>query len=79
MDSNLDRFLVYDFKGTTAYAGPNDEKHDYTRDQSKIQPNKRKFRFLTPEEYWSTDEPQMFHICCTHYGNAWKFKKWLDI
>ena len=77
MDSNLDRFLLYDFKGTTAFWGDNIENYDYEADQTPLRPKKRRYHHLTPEEFWNSEEPYKFHINGTHYCHAYKFRTWL--
>ena len=78
MDCNLDRFLLYDFKGSTAFWGNNIEGYDYAQDETLKMPKKRVYKHLTPEEFWASEDYHVFHVNSTHYGNAYKFTKFLQ-
>eukprot|EP01016_Furgasonia_blochmanni_P053577 TRINITY_DN8681_c0_g1_i3.p1 TRINITY_DN8681_c0_g1~~TRINITY_DN8681_c0_g1_i3.p1 ORF type:complete len:467 (+),score=99.95 TRINITY_DN8681_c0_g1_i3:67-1467(+) len=75
-DCNLDLFLLYDYKGTTTYWGPNKENYNY-EDQSDIHPRKRIQKHLTPEEFWESEEPQEFALNCVPNADWMKFKRWI--
>lgn len=72
-DSNLDMFLVYDYKSTTAFWGDNDPKRP---NQDHLAPKRRKLDHLTPEEFWESEEPHSFRVNSTQYADKIKFKLW---
>ncbi|EAS00387.1 hypothetical protein TTHERM_00220600 (macronuclear) [Tetrahymena thermophila SB210] len=76
-DSNLDSFLLYDYKATTEYHGNNDPNYDY-QNQDQVPPKKRKQQHPTPQEFWESDEPHAFRVNCSNYADYHKFKKWIQ-
>ena len=56
MDSNLDRFMLYDFKGSTLFWGDNVSDEEYEKNQLSLRPKERKFKRMTPEQFWASEE-----------------------
>lgn len=67
-DSNLDTFLIYDYKSTTEYLG--NKKPSVNEKQTKTE-------YPTPEQFWNSDEPHMFRVNCNNYADFHKFRKWI--
>jgi hypothetical protein len=75
-DSNWDTFLLYDYRETTDFWGPNKPNYDY-ENQSHIQPRKRRTKYPTREEFWASNDTYAFRINCTEYADFRKFRKWI--
>ena len=72
----MSRYLVFDFRETTEYWGPNDPTFDYNS-QEKVHPRQRKIKRLTPEEFWALEEPRYLRVNYSRYANFRKFKLWI--
>ena len=75
-DSNLDKFLIYDYKSTQEFGGGPMAGYDY-ENQMHIRPMYRKQMYPTEEDFWNSTEPHPFRVNCTEYAEFRKFKEWL--
>lgn len=76
-DSNLDQFLLYDYKATTRYWGPNVDPLEYERLRAVKQ--KRYWREPRPTfaEFWQdSTTPHKFYVNATDHAEFKKFKIW---
>ena len=77
VDSNLDKFLIYDFKSSTSFWGENRSDEWYAANP------KRKYKFrkypqVSEEEFWKSEAPHAFRVNCSKYAEWPKFKVWLE-
>ena len=77
-DSNLDLYQLYDFKQTDHFHGLNRDDDFYTgRDNMKKPLHKRKRKWPTVEEFWTSEEPVPFKLLADDQAQWRKFRKWL--
>ena len=62
-DTNLDCFNLADFKQTDFYWGLNREDEYYDK-YITLPPHKRRRKWPTIEEFWTTMEPKEFKLTC---------------
>lgn len=74
-DSNMDKFLIYDWKSSQNYGGPPIPGWDY-ENQNFIRPMHRKKIYPTEAEFWNSDEAHEFRINCTELAEVRKFREW---
>jgi hypothetical protein len=75
-DNNLDIFNIADYKKTTMYWGLNREDEYYERDL-KLPPHKRRRKWPSIKEFWTSNEPQEFKLYCQEYADYRKFRIWI--
>lgn len=75
-DSNLDKFLLYDYKSTQEFGGATMPDYDYEH-QMHIRPMYRKRIYPTEVDFWNSEEKHMFRVNCTEYSEYRKFKEWV--
>ena len=75
-DSNLDLFLIYDFRQTQTYWGCPDPTFDYEH-QFKVPRHKRKKIWPTEDEFWAGTEPVEFRVRGSKLADYRKFRKWV--
>jgi hypothetical protein len=76
-DSNLDQYLVYDYKATTRYWGPNLDPLEYERLRAIKQKRYWKEPRPTFTEFWAeTEKTHTFFVNATDYAEFRKFKIW---
>lgn len=76
VDSNFDQFLVYDFKSSTSFWGENKSEEWYANNINR-KPRFRRDPQLSPEEFWTSEEPHAFRVNCSRYAQWPKFRAWL--
>ena len=76
-DTNLDVFVLFDWQQTTKTWGPNMKDEDYIKQEENTIPSHRRIKFLTPEEFWNSEEPQEFKFNFTKLAERRKFYYWL--
>lgn len=75
-DSNLDSFILFDWKQTTITWGKNLPDSEYDN-QENIMPLHRIRKFPSLEEFWSSNEHQEFRYNFSRYAERRKFLKWI--
>ena len=75
-DSNLDSFILFDWKQTTLTWGENLPDEEY-ENQENIMPLHRIRKFPTIDEFWASDVHQEFRYNFTKYAERRKFLKWI--
>ena len=69
-----------DYKQTTHYWGLNREDEFYEKENNlRKPPHKRKRKWPSIEEFWTSMELKPFKLYCNEYADYRKFRRWLRI
>ena len=76
-DNNLDCYKLYDYKLTDAFRGLNRDDEYYTKPKNMGKPiHKRKRKYPSVEEFWSSLEPVEFKLAADERADLGRFRRW---
>lgn len=76
-DNNLDCYKLFDYKQTDLFHGLSREDEYYTSAKNMRKPHhKRKRKYPTVTEFWSSEEPSMWKLTADEYADVPRFKRW---
>ena len=77
-DNNLDCYCIFDYKKTDHYHGLNRDDEFYETPRNLRKPlHKRKVKYPTVEEFWTSEEPKEFRLVADDQADWKKFRRWV--
>jgi hypothetical protein len=78
-DSNLDVYKLHDYRQTQFYHGLDREDEFYnTVKNMKRKDSKRVKKWPSPSDFWLSEDPIPFRVCCNEQADWRKFRRWFN-